>query len=108
MSFARFVSWSSALPLAVGGYALFYCIEKARLAAGSATSVGDDVIVIGYAATVTATLLSCFAAFFVRREAVLFRVLPTATLLVCGGALGFWAWLHLCGVVVPHSSLIKP
>ena len=108
MSFARIISWSSGLPLAVGGYALFYCIEKARLAAGSTTSVGDEVIVLAYVATLTTTLVSCVAAFIVRREAVLFRALPAAALLSCGLALGFWAWLHLSGVVVAYSSLMQP
>ena len=108
MPSARIIAWFSVLPLAVGSYALFYCVEKARLAAGSETSVGDDVIIIGYVATIVGILLSCLAVFIVRHKPVIFRTVPVVALLVCGTAFGFWAWLHLSGVVVPYSSLMKP
>ena len=107
MSFARTIAWSTAVPLAIGGGALVYCIEKARLAAGSSTTVGDDVIVLGYVTTVATTLLSGLATFFVRREPLALRAWPVTALVVCGTALGCWAWLHLSGVILPDSATTK-
>lgn len=107
MSFARIIVWSTVVPLAIGGWALVYCIEKARLAAGSSATVGDDVIVLGYVTTTAATLMSGLATIFVRRETVAWRALPVTALFVCGTALGCWAWLHLSGVIVPYSATTK-
>src|SRR4026209_1678527 len=108
MSITRIAAFSSAFLLAVNGYAIFYCIAKAKYAAGSATSVGDDVIVIGYVTTVGAALLSSLAAFVARKETTPVRALPTAALFTGLGALGLWSWLQLSGVIVPYSSLMKP
>jgi hypothetical protein len=105
---SRIAAFSSVFLLAVSGYAIFCCIAKVRYAAGSSTSVGDDVIVIGYAATVGTTLLSSLAVFIARNETAALRALPIAALLGGIGALGLWSWLHLSGVVVPYSSLMKP
>ena len=107
MSFARIIAWSTVVPLAIGGWALVYCIAKARLAAGSSTTVGDDVVVLGYVTTTAATLMSGLATIFVRREPVALRALPVTALLVCGTALGCWSCLHLSGVILPYSATTK-
>jgi len=107
MPITRIISFSSAFLLAASGYAIFYCVAKARYAAGSPTSVGDDIIVIGYVATFGMALLSALTVFITRKETVCVRALPTAALLAGIGALGLWSWLHLSGVVVPYSSFMK-
>jgi hypothetical protein len=106
MQRAHLVVFLCVLMLAVGGYALFYCFEKAKLAAGleGTTTVGGDIIVMVYVATVSTTWMSCLAAFVLRREAFAMRALPITALLVCAGALGFWAWLHLSGIVVSYPG----
>jgi hypothetical protein len=107
MPITRIISFSSAFLLAASGYAIFYCVAKARDAAGSPTSVGDDVIAIGYAVTFGLALLSSLTVFITRKETVSVRALPAVALLTAIGALSFWSWLHLSGVVVPYSSLLK-
>ena len=108
MRHKRIMAPLSVLLLALGGYVIFYCFKKLKLAAGSTTTVGDDVIVVGYIVTLSTALASCLTSFAARREAVGIRAVPTTALLVCIGALSFWCWLHLSGVVVAYPSVAKP
>jgi hypothetical protein len=107
MSITRIAAFSSAFLLAMSGYTILYCIAKAKYAAGSATSVGDDVIVIGYVATLGTALMSALTVFITRKETVSVRAMPAVALLAATGTLGLWSWLHWSGVVVSYSSLIK-
>jgi len=107
MAITRLIALASALLLAVGVYAIFYCIEKMRIAADSGTTVGDDVIVIVYVTTVATTLFSSAAVFLTWNQPAACRALPISALMAGLGVLGLWSWLHLSGVVVSYSSIIK-
>jgi len=61
------IALAAAFLLAVEGYTIYYCVEKVRHAAGSATTVGDDVVAIGYVTTVASTIFSALAVFFCER-----------------------------------------
>jgi hypothetical protein len=97
----------SILLLAVGGYVFSYGCRKIERSAGFGTSVGDDVIVIGYSVPAIATVLSALAVFAVRSLSWSNRSLPIAALVVSAASLVFWFWLHLSGVVIPYSTTLK-
>ncbi|MFO1457803.1 MAG: hypothetical protein U1G08_00225 [Verrucomicrobiota bacterium] len=104
MNLQRTLYLSSVILTAVACYVVHYCFEKLRR---SGSSVGDDIIVIGYIATLGSTGLSLLGAFLARDTGVRTQALTQTTFVVCLGALGFWTWIHLSGVVVPYSTLEK-
>jgi hypothetical protein len=104
MKATHFVIPLSILLLAVGGSVFFYGCQKIER---SGSSVGDDVIMIGYGVPAIATVFSALAVFAVRSGSWLSRFLPVAALLVSAASFGFWAWLHLSGIVIPYSATLK-
>jgi len=107
MKAPRFVTPVSILLLAVGCYVFFYGWQKIETSAGFGTSVGDDVVVIGYSVPAITTVLSALAVFVVRARSWSNRSLPLAALAVSAASFVFWLWLHLSGVIIPHSATLK-
>ena len=94
------IALAAAFLLAVEGYTIYYCVEKVRHAAGSATTVGDDVVSIGYVTTVASTIFSALAVFFTRNP------IRRSTNIVdfCAGG---WSWgvrLLVLAAFVWHGS----
>ena len=85
-------------------YVVYYCIGKLQR---SGSSVGDDVIVIGYTVTIGSVGLSLFLTYLSRADGHLTRALCRATSAACVSSLSFWTWIHLSGVVVSYSSIMK-
>jgi hypothetical protein len=104
MKTTRFVIPLSIVLLALAGYVLFYGCQKIKI---SGSTVGEDVILIGYSLTAITTFLSALAVFAVRSASGFIRSLPIAALILSATSLGFWAWLHLSGIVVAYSSIRK-
>src|SRR5262245_29494967 len=104
MKSTRLVIPLSIILLSVSGYVFFYGCQKIKI---SGSSVGDDVIVIGYGVPAIATILSALAVFAVRSASWFSRFWPVAALILSAASFGFWAWLHLSGIVVAYSTLQK-
>jgi len=104
MKATHFVIPLSILLLAVGAYVFIYGSQKIKI---SGSSVGDDVIMIGYCVPAIATVFSASAVFVVRSGSWLSRFLPVAALVISVASFAFWAWLHLSGIVTPYSATLK-
>src|SRR5262245_43251125 len=98
----RLVMPLSILLIAVGASVFYYGCQKIR---NPGSSVGDDVIALGYCIPAIATIISAAAVFTVRSGAWSVRYLPVTALIFSAASFGFWAWLHLSGVVVGYSAL---
>lgn len=106
---ARFTIPLSLALAAIGAYALLYCFEVSRRVIPGAigTSVGDDVVVIGYSVTAIATVIGVWAFAGSLRGSNAARNVSILAVVLCASAFAFWTWLHLTGVLIPYSRTFE-
>ncbi len=105
MNRQRTLNLCSIILTAAACYVVLYCMEKLHR---SGSSVGDDVLLIGYTATIGSFGLSLLLTYISREDGFFTRALAWAAAVVCTGSLSFWTWIHLSGVVVSYSIITKP
>ena len=85
-------------------YVFYYCSGKLQR---WGSSVGDDVVVIGYVVTIGSCGLSLSLTYLSRADGHLTRALSRATSAASVSSLSFWTWIHLSGVIVSYSSIMR-